>query len=223
MRKLEIIAATVEDAVQAQAGGTSSLELVQNLAVGGLTPSLELVKAIRDEVNIHLRVILRPHTASFVYSSADVELMLRDIDALKQIGVQGIVFGALHTDNIVDVDLTSQIARAAHPLELTFHRAIDVSQNVDTALLLLKGTVQRILTSGQADNVWDGRVKLNEWIKQYGQDFIIACGGGIRIEQLDEMVQVINAPEYHLGSAVQTNQVVDSAKVRRVLEIINSI
>ncbi len=185
MRKLEIIAATVEDAVQAQAGGTSSLELVQNLAVGGLTPSLELVKAIRDEVNIHLRVILRPHTASFVYSSADVELMLRDIDALKQIGVQGIV--------------------------------------ADTALPMLKGIVQRILTSGQAYNVWDGRGKLNEWIKQYGQDFIIACGGGIRIEQLDEMVQVINAPEYHLGSAVQTNQVVDSAKVRRVLEIINSI
>jgi len=222
MRKLEVIAATLEDAKQAQAGGATSLELVQNLAAGGLTPSLELVKAIRDEVTIHLRVIVRPHATSFVYSLADVELMLRDVDTLKQIGVEGIVFGALHANSTVGLDLTEQIARAASPLEMTFHRAIDASQNAETALPLLKGTVQRILTSGQADNVWDGRAKLSKWVKEYGQDFIIACGGGIRIEQLGEIVRTVNAPEYHLGTAVQTNYVVDSAKVRQVLEIINS-
>jgi copper homeostasis protein len=220
VRKLEIIAASIEDAIQAQAGGASSLELVQNLAVGGLTPSLELVKAIRDAVNISLRVILRPHADSFMYSPADMELILKDIDALKKIGADGIVFGALHEDKAVDVNMTSQIARAAYPLEMTFHRAIDVSRDADIALPMLKGMIQRILTSGQADNVWDGRVKIGEWVAEYGQDFTFASGGGIRLEQLEAIVQATDAPEYHLGTAVQTNGIVDSTKVRSALQII---
>ena len=180
MRKLEVIASTLPDAIQAQAGGASSLEIVQNLAVGGLTPSLETVRAIRDAATIHLRVIIRPHADSFMYSSADIDLMLHDIDEIKRLGADGIVFGALHADNTVDLDLTAQIARAAQPLEMTFHRAIDASRDADAALPALKGIVQRILTSGQADNVWDGHATIRARIERYGADFTIACGGGIR-------------------------------------------
>ena len=106
---------------------------------------------------------------------------------------------------------------------MTFHRAIDACTNADVALPALKGIAQRILTSGQADNVWDGRAKIRAWIAQYGQDFTIACGGGIRFEQLEAIVRATDGPEYHVGSAAQTDHAVDSAKVREIVRIINTV
>ena len=222
MRKLEIIAASVADAVHAQAGGATTLEIVQHLAVGGLTPPLTLVQAIREAVTIPIRVILRPHAENFVYSPVEVEQMLTNIEAFKHIGANGIVFGALHESNTVNLKLTDQIARAAYPMEMTFHRAIDVSRDSSTALPALAGKIQRLLTSGLAANVWEGRMTIRAWVERYGAQFTIACGGGIRIEQLADIIRATNAPEYHLGTAAQTNQVVDETKVRQILEIINT-
>lgn len=217
---LEVIAATVEDAIQAQQGGASSVEVVQNLAVGGLTPPLEVVQAIRDAVTIQIRVIVRPHAERFIFSPEDIDQMMSDIETLKKIGADGVVFGALHPDSTISLELTSQIASAAHPLEMTFHRAIDVSRDAEHALPKLKGIAQRILTSGLADNVWEGRAMIKTWVEQYGSDFLFACGGDIRAEQLAEIVRITNAPEYHVGTAAQTDQRVDSAKVRYLLETI---
>jgi copper homeostasis protein len=222
MRKLEVIASTPEDAVNAESGGASTLELVQNLALGGLTPSLELVQTIRDQVQIPLRVIVRPHADSFVYSEVDVAMMLNDIEALKKIGADGIVFGALNVDDTVNMELTKRIGEAVQPMELTFHRAIDVSRDADQALVALNGIAQRILTSGQADNVWDGRDTIKCWIAEHGGNFIIACGGGIRFDKLADIVRATEGPEYHVGTAAQTIGVVDSEKVRQMVEVINA-
>jgi copper homeostasis protein len=223
MRLLEVIANNVEDARQAEQGGATSLELVQRLDLGGLTPPLEIVRAIRDAIKIHLRAIVRPHAESFVYSMNDVAQMLQDIEAFKQMGVEGIVFGALLPNETVDLDLTRQIALAAAPMEITFHRAIDVCKDADFALPQLKGLAHRILTSGQQDTVWDGREKLRSWISQYSEDFLIACGGGIKLNNLEETVRATLAKEYHVGTSAQTNGVVDSKKVQQIHEIINSI
>jgi copper homeostasis protein len=223
MRKLEVIASTLEDAIQGQAGGADSLELCVNLAVGGLTPPLEIVQKIRDAVAVYLRVLMRPHADSFIYSTQDVEQIIRDVEALKKIGVDGIVFGALRSDDTVDLDLTHQIAATIHPLEMTFHRALDVCKNADQVVPQLKGTAQRILTSGTADSVWQGRDKIRTWIAEHGSDFIFACGGGIRLENLAETVQATQAPEYHVGTAAQTHKIVDSVKVRQIRETINAI
>ncbi len=223
MRKLEVIAMTLEDAIQAQAGGATSLELCQDLPVGGLTPPLDVIRAIREKTAIHIRVLVRPHARSFVYSSHDMDVILRDIDTLKQIGVDGVVFGALHPDDTVNVELTRQVADVVRPLEMTFHRAIDVCKNADEALPYLKGLVSRILTSGTAESVWEGRDTIRRWIAQYGRDFLFACGGGIRAENLLETVRATEAHEYHVGTAARTNQVVDAAKVRSMLETINVV
>ncbi len=221
MRKLEVIVLTLEDARQAQMGGAHSLEIVQDLAVGGLTPLLAVVQSIRDQVKLHLRVIVRPHARNFVYSPEEIDLILMDIDKLRRIGVEGIVFGALHPDSTIDLVQTAQIAHAAHPLEVTFHRAIDVSKDAVQALPALKRITQRVLTSGLAETVWEGRAVIRVWVEQYSQQLTVACGGGIRLEQLSAIVHATDAPEYHVGRAAQTDQVVDSAKVRQLVQIIN--
>jgi copper homeostasis protein len=219
--KLEVIALTVADAVNAQRGGASSLELVQNLALGGLTPTLDMVQAIRAAVTIPLRVIVRPHADNFVYSATDIAQIVKDVMALKQIGADGIVFGALHTDDTIDMALTTQIAHLCRPLEFTFHRAIDVCRDPDQALPPFGGLIQRLLTSGHATNVWDGRETIRDWVTRYGSQFTIACGGGVRFEQLAALVTAVGAPEYHVGTAAQTDGVVDADKVAQMVALIN--
>ncbi len=220
MRRLEIIATSAADAIQAHAGGASSIEVVENMTVGGLTPALELVQAIRAAVTIPIRVIVRPHAGNFRYSAQEIDRMLGDVEALKRVGVNGIVFGALKADNSVDLALTAQIAQAAQPLELTFHRAIDLSRDASTALPMLIPLVQRILTSGLADNVWEGRHMIGQWVARYGDRVTFACGGGLLLEQLAEVVRTTSAPEYHFGSAARTNLQVDERKVRQMRQVL---
>jgi copper homeostasis protein len=220
--KLEVIAMSVADAVAAQHGGASSVEIVRDLAVGGLTPPMPLVQAIRDAVNTTIRVILRPHAQNFMYSEAEIEQMLGEIETLKAMGINGVVFGALHDDHTVDHATFAQVARAAAPLEVTFHRAIDESSDAHLALPLLRGVANRILTSGLAPNVWEGRAVIRQWVAQYGRDFVVACGGGIHLDHLVEMLQATNAPEIHVGTAARINGVVDSERVRAIAELITS-
>src|SRR6185436_504819 len=104
----------------------------------------------------------------------------------------------------------------------TLHRAIDASHDAITALSALRGVVNRVLTSGTADSVWDGRDTIKAWLGQYGADFTIACGGGIRAEHLPELVRYLGAPEYHVGTAARKNGVVDSATVRQLVNVINA-
>ncbi len=222
MRKLEVIALTVVDAVQAQTGGAASLELVQNLAVGGLTPDLETVKAIRGAVTIPLRVIVRPHAASFVYSAADISQIVKDVTALKQIGADGIVFGALQPDGRVDLPLTRHIAQLSQPLEFTFHRAIDLCYDAESALPELARFIHRLLTSGHTANVWDGRETIRRWVSSYGDQFTIACGGGVHVEQLAELIIATHAPEFHVGTAAQSDHVVDVAKVAQMVKLVSA-
>jgi copper homeostasis protein len=221
MRKLEVIALTLEDAVNAQAGGATSVEIVENLTIGGLTPPLEVVRAIRDRVTIHIRVIVRPHARSFVYSTEDTDAILSYVGALVKIGVSGVVFGALRDDSTLNVPLVQQVAYAATPLEVTLHRAIDACRKPEAALTQLVGIVQRVLTSGQHQSVWEGRETIRRWIAQYRASFTFACGGGIRAEQLPALVKEINAPEYHVGTAARVNGIVDQATVRALVEKIN--
>src|ERR1051326_3748943 len=56
---LEVIVCCVADAVEAQKGGASRLEVVRELDRGGLTPSIQLVQAIKDAVDLPLRVMVR--------------------------------------------------------------------------------------------------------------------------------------------------------------------
>ena len=56
---LEVIACSVADAVEAEKGGANRLEVVSDLDRGGLTPAVELVRAIQDAVNLPLRVMVR--------------------------------------------------------------------------------------------------------------------------------------------------------------------
>lgn len=52
------------------------------------------------------QVMIRPRTGDFLYSDAEIRVMLADIRAFKDAGADGVVFGVLETDGKVDVGRT---------------------------------------------------------------------------------------------------------------------
>lgn len=222
MYRLEVIATTLDEAITAQAGGADSIELCVDLAVGGLTPPLDLARAVRDAVSIDLNLMLRPHARSFYYSPHDIDLILRHAEFAAQIGVTSLVFGALTSNNEVDVALTRQVKAAARGLKLTFHRALDEAVDPARGIEALAGTVERLLCSGGAANIWDGRVRMGAWVRRYGSTFSFACAGGVTLANLPELIRVTTAPEYHVGGAARSAGTVDLLKVLALTEIIHS-
>lgn len=50
--------------------------------------------------------MIRPRTGSFLYSEAELDVMLQDIDVFKTAGVSGVVFGVLTASGYVDIERT---------------------------------------------------------------------------------------------------------------------
>ena len=51
---VEVCCGSAEDTIQAAIGGADRVELCSNLFQGGLTPTLGMVKAVREQSNINL-------------------------------------------------------------------------------------------------------------------------------------------------------------------------
>lgn len=216
MPRLEIIACTLEDALAAQAGGADSLELCIDLHLEGLSPSIDLVKAIQAQVTLPLNVMVRPHADSFVYSEADREWIRAYVDAIGPFKVHTLVFGAQTPEGFLDVPLIQQVAAWAATTPLTLHRALDSAKDPKAALTLLIGQVKRVLTSGPAPSAWEGRSILKQWMAELGTHFTFALAGGITLETIQPLHEAVHAAEYHVGSAARSNGVVDQAKVTQL-------
>lgn len=220
MTTLEIAVTTVEEAVNAAAGGADSIELSHDLSVGGLTPKHEMIEAVREAVSIPMWVILRPHAENFMYTQEQIELMLAHIRVMQEIGIDGVVFGAVDETNAIDVRLVKQIAEAAKPLPMTLHRALDGSHEPEKALEALVGVVPRILTSGPAATAWEGRDSLKVWVEQFWQQFTFVGAGSLTQDQLADYIQWVQPNGIHLGSAACLDGVVNATKVRQLKAII---
>jgi copper homeostasis protein len=218
---LEIAATSLVEARTAVAGGAASLEICRDLGAGGLTAPLQLVQAIRDVVPVTLNVMIRVHNQGFVYTADELEAMLEEIEQVKALGVDGVVFGALTMDGDLDMQQMWTVVRAAAPLPVTLHRALDVCRTPDTALRALVGIVPRVLTAGPATTAWEGRGTLKRWVETYGKNYRFAASGGITLEQLPELVRVVGADEYHIGGAARTKGVVDVAKVQQLQAVLD--
>ena len=119
---LEVIVTSLSDAVEAERGGADRLEIVRNLACGGLTPELSLVRAIARVISLPLRVMVRENE-DYSASGNDEQLRAAALE-LEQIGVDGLVIGFLRDEN-VDLERTLRILEAVPKLRATFHHAFD--------------------------------------------------------------------------------------------------
>src|SRR5215831_20755414 len=84
---LEISVDGVEKAVTAERGGADRIELSAELSVGGLTPSRELLRSVREKVHIPIYSMIRPRAGNFVYSESEFSEMVRSIAVAAECGM----------------------------------------------------------------------------------------------------------------------------------------
>lgn len=147
---VEVCTNSLESALVAQSAGADRIELCSELAVGGLTPSYGVLKAVKEQVSIPVHVLIRPRSGDFSYTDAEFEIMLTDIELCVALGFDGIVSGVLLKDFTLDVERTQRLKSAAGGLKFTFHRAFDwIGDPIEALIQLEKLQVDYILSSGQ--------------------------------------------------------------------------
>ncbi|WP_191858185.1 copper homeostasis protein CutC [Hanstruepera ponticola] len=181
--KLEICANSYQSAVNAQEAGAHRIELCSELSVGGVTPSFGLIKQVIEDLSIPVFVLIRPRSGHFCYSDAEFEVIKRDIQICKDLGVQGIVSGVLNEDNSIDIQRTQQLVTLSKPMQFTFHRAFDCVPNPKEALeALINLGIDRVLTSGQQPKAIEGIELLKELNHQAESRIKILVGSGINAQ-----------------------------------------
>ncbi len=180
---LEICANSYQSAVNAEIAGAHRIELCSEISVGGVTPSLGLLKKVTHSLSIPVQVLIRPRSGDFHYSDEEFDIMKENILQCKELGCAGIVAGVLHEDNTIDIKRTSELIELSKPMSFTFHRAFDVVSKPKEALLkLLNLGVDRLLTSGQQEKAEDGIDLLIELQKLAKNKLTILPGSGINSE-----------------------------------------
>jgi copper homeostasis protein len=183
--KVEVCVTSVRSARIAEMAGADRLELCAELAVGGITPSMGLLEAVREAVQLPVHVLIRPRSGDFIYREEVIEQMLCDIERCRRIGFEGFATGSLRPDGSLDKVHMNLLAQATGPCHLTFHRAFDRLLDWERALPELKALgVDTILSSGQAPSALQG-LPLLEKLQQLSTCGIMP-GGGIRPENVDE-------------------------------------
>ncbi len=196
--ELEICVDSVESAMAAEAGGADRVELCSALNEGGLTPSLGLMRAVRAKINIGMYVMIRPRGGDFVYSPAEIECMLTDIASAANEGADGVVLGLLNPDGSVDTRQTSLLVAEASPMRVTFHRALDMAGDMDSALKeIAKTGAHRVLTSGGAPTASLGAQRIAALVAEAGGRLGVMVCGHVRPENVGEIAAATGAREFH--------------------------
>ena len=201
MAILEICAGSVESAVAARDGGAQRIELCAALEVGGVTPSAGLIAEARKIDGLTLNVIIRPRGGDFLYNEYETACMEQDIRTCKQLGVDGVVIGALTPDGDIDTVLCKRLIAAANGMSITFHRAFDMCRDPKKALeeLIAMGC-DRVLTSGQAATAEAGIPLLKELVQQAGRRIIIMPGCGVNSNNAAAILSATGATEIHASA-----------------------
>ena len=197
---LEISVDRAEKAIAAERGGANRIELCVDLSAGGLTPSGELLRSVRQKVHIPIYSMIRPRAGDFVYSSAEFAEMVRSIGVATECGMDGVVLGVLQTGFKMDVGRTRRLVDLARPLPVTFHRAFDDCADLRKTLEeVIQTGAARILTSAGAKTALQGSAKLAELIAAARDRILILPGAGITHSNIAKVAKKTSAVEFHSG------------------------
>lgn len=197
---LELCVDSVESARTAAENGADRLELCGDLMVGGVSPSPFLIEAVQ-KLDIPVNVLLRPRFGDFCYTRWEREILLREVEQCRKMGVNGVVLGALEPDGRLDRALLVQLIAAAGPLHKTLHRAFDLcrdaSEGLEDAVELGFDT---ILTSGQAATAPEGAALLAKLNRQAAGRLTILAGSGVKSSNLEQLARATGLHAFHMSA-----------------------
>lgn len=223
---LEVIAMSVEDCIAIEKAGADRIELVSALSEGGLTPSIGMIEQCVEAVSVPIRVMIRPKSSSFCYSSYDLEVMKYDIEAVKEIGADGVVFGCLNQSQSIDVKMLEKLLHASKGLNVTFHRAFDELTNLEEGLRLIMDypAINTILTSGGYGDLNERSARLQQLVRKADSSVEILIGGGVTEGNIASMKSLTNGKSFHIGrSARENNDLYGKISIEQIRQIKNKL
>lgn len=200
--QLEICIDSVASAEAAREGGADRLEVCSSLAAGGTTPSEGLVRACLEQVGLPVMMMIRPRDGDFVYSAADLAVMLRDIEVAQRLKVEGVVFGALTKQRRLDRTVCRQLLQAAAGLKITFHRAFDVAEDpLATLEELIDLGFDCLLTSGQQSTAEEGMELITQLNERAAERIAIMPGAGVNPANAAAILRNTGANQLHASAS----------------------
>ena len=192
----------LEKAMQA---GARRIELCDNLAVGGTTPSYGVTKAaveLAANYDTTIMTMIRPRGGDFVYNELEIAIMLEDIRLAAQAGSQGVVFGALTADKKLDKPNLEKLIAASKGMEIVFHMAFDELSEEDQLEAidwLSQAGVTRILTrAGVSGDSLEKRFAHYHRILEHAKGKIeILPGGGIDLDSRQTFIDQLGVTQLH--------------------------
>lgn len=192
----------LEKAMQA---GARRIELCDNLAVGGTTPSYGVTKAaveLAANYDTTIMTMIRPRGGDFVYNDMEIAIMLEDIRLTAQAGSQGVVFGALTADKKLDKANLEKLIAASKGMEIVFHMAFDELSEEDQLEAidwLSQAGVTRILTrAGVSGDSLEKRFAHYHRILEHAKGKIeILPGGGIDLDNRQTFIDQLGVTQLH--------------------------
>ncbi|HFK1709465.1 MULTISPECIES: copper homeostasis protein CutC [Bacillus cereus group] len=223
---LEVIATCLEDVKRIEKAGGNRIELISSYTEGGLTPSYAFIKKAVEAVQIPVHVMIRPHAKSFTYTEEEIEMMKADIVVAQNLGAAGVVLGVLNEQNEVDEEKLVDLLSVVDGINVTYHRAIDDTENPVEAMKVLKkfNKVTHVLTSGGQGNVVDNIPVLREMQKGSEGNIQLVVGSGVTKENVKQLLDETGISQAHVGTAVREGKScfseIDPNLVQELVQII---
>ena len=196
----EVCAGSVQHCINAQLGGADRVELNSALHLGGLTPSLAMLKLVKEKTSLKVICMDRPRAAGFCYDDVEIETMFEDAKILLENGADGISFGFLNSDATINVTETKKMVELIHQYqkEAVFHRAFDcVDDPMHAIKQLIDCGVDRILTSGLQPTAMQGASVLEKLQSAFGDQIELLAGSGINANNIRALKEQTGLHQFH--------------------------
>jgi copper homeostasis protein len=200
---LEVCAFNLQSSIIAEKSGAKRVELCENPADGGTTPSYGTIKQTREKIGIALYPIIRPRGGNFFYDEEEFAIMKQDILLCKQLGCDGISTGVHSQNGEIDTERLKRIVEWAYPMGVTCHRVFDATPDPMKALEeIITCGCERILTSGQKSTAPEGTELLAKLVQQAAGRIIIMPGAGVRSTNIESLISGTGATEFHTSARI---------------------
>lgn len=163
-------------------------------------------------------VLLRPRRGDFIYDADEKAVLLDDLGAFVELGVQSFAIGALRAEGELDVDFLAELSQAAGPAKLTCHRAFDhVARPLVAMEQLIELGFKRLLTSGQAASAPQGAALIAELVERAAGRLELIAAAGVRPENVAALVQRSKVPSVHLSASREQASPMQMSNIRATM------
>lgn len=211
---LEVAVLHPRDVPGADEGGADRLFCFDRRTPDGTSPEPAIVSSICKESELPVRVLLRLND-SLTTTGGELTRLVGLAESYLNVGADGVVFGFLDSDLLVDVEVCGYLADQLAGVPWTFSRVIDDSLETDRAwrqVVALPG-LDAVHSAGSPQGL---SVGFDDLVDRAADDpdlaALVMAGGGLRAEHVPWFVRA-GVRQFHVATTARPGGSWDKAYV----------